>query len=648
MHLNCKNLSSFVCSKPRSGLASSRLKTGVSLVTVLLFMLVATIAATATYKLLTSGGLSSASRMKQQEAHQSALAGIENTRMWMTFHANDVGALIKAFIEGGNKPINLDARVRQWQRAKQDYHVWLTGVNTERSTYKLKILSSGVSQILGNTDDANTTVATWNETAIFNVNGLYQVKLLREEPVVEEVVASIPFKYNYFGGSTQSQGHIKAYSLLINGDLFGSNPPYTEDNLIVTGDVHITGNSIGAGGTACIGGNISADNGVFGNDFYVAGNAGKGFTFPAASEAAGLSRAYLTGNVYIEGNLAPPDPGDQKFQKNLTLNGTWTTNLGAHESQVAGNLCLGKNGKVVIDKKNAPRKFIVGGHVWADSAYFPIRVKGAGNNEFEKNEAEYDHIILGNKPESRIYIKSAHSREEYEALVNDRTFVESRNYYKGTSNSAYGMGAAKWGDKTTRVYKELPPHLKNKDDAYYFYYYGGLGQDVDYVVSRTGGWGMGFGGTTYYASYYVGNQPFYIPATMGFVATGEKINTLNMSGNNPIGSPYCKATADKWRPECNVSPWFQSKGTIHRNFTSAEKNFECAESVKAHCDSVWRKTPNAGCPHEGTSTVNIGDVGEKPITRWMIFLSPLTINLKSMQTEDVEMLPNGVVPCPIG
>ena len=580
------------------------LKSGVSLVTVLLFMLVATIAATATYKLLTSGGLSSASRMKQQEAHQSALAGIENTRMWMTFHANDVGALIKAFIEGGNKPINLDARVRQWQRAKQDYHVWLTGVNTERSTYKLKILSSGVSQILGNTDDANTTVATWNETAIFNVNGLYQVKLLREEPVVEEVVASIPFKYNYFGGSTQSQGHIKAYSLLINGDLFGSNPPYTEENLIVTGDVHITGNSIGAGGTACIGGNISADNGVFGNDFYVAGNATKGFTFPAASEAAGLSRAYLTGNVYIEGNLAPPDPGDQKFQKNLTLNGVWTTNLGAHESQVAGNLCLGDTARVVIDKKNASRKFIVGGNVWAEST-FPIRVKGAGNNEFEKNEAEYDHIILGNKPESRIYIKSAHSREEYEALVNDRTFVESKDYYKGTSNSAYGMGAAKWGDKTTRVYKELPPHLKNKDDAYYFYYYGGLGQDVDYVVSRTGGWGMGFGGTTYYASYYVGNQPFYIPATMGYYgATGEKINTLNMSGNNPIGSPYCKATADKWRPECNVSPWFQSKGTIHRNFTSAQKNFECAESVKAHCDSVWRKTPNAGCPHEGTSTVN--------------------------------------------
>ena len=583
-----------------------RLKSGVSLVTVLLLMLVATIAATATYKLLTSGGLSSASRMKQQEAYQSALAGIENTRMWMTFHANDVGALVKAFIEGGNKPINLDARVRQWQRAKQDYHVWLTGVNTEKSTYKLKILSSGVSQVLGNTSDGDVTVATWNESAIFNVDGLYQVKLINEE-VVEEVVASIPFKYNYFGGSTQSQGHIKAYSLLINGDLFGSNPPYTEENLIVTGDVHITGNSVGAGGTACIGGNISADNGVFGNDFYVAGNATKGFTFPAASEAAGVSRAYVTGNVYIEGNLAPPDPGDQKFQKNLTLNGTWKTNLGAHESQVAGNLCLGPNAKVVIDKKNASRKFKVGGNVWAESTY-PIGVGGNCNangntvsgNCFEKNEAEYDHIILGDKTDSRIYIKSAHSRQEYEALVNDRTFVESKDYYRGTSASAYGVGAAKWDNKTTRVYKDLPPHLKTKTDAYYLYYYNGPGQDVDFIVSRTGGWGLG--GSNYYASYYVGNQPFYTPATMGFGATGEKINTLNMSGNTPTGSPFCKATPDKWRPECDVSPWFKSNGTISRNLAS--RDFECADSVKAHCDLIWRKAPGQGCKHSGTSTVN--------------------------------------------
>ena len=74
-------------------------KKGVSLITVLLFMLVATIAATATFKWLTSENRSSATRMLRQEAYQSAIAGIENTRAWMTNHANDVGGVIKQYLE---------------------------------------------------------------------------------------------------------------------------------------------------------------------------------------------------------------------------------------------------------------------------------------------------------------------------------------------------------------------------------------------------------------------------------------------------------------------------------------------------------------------------------------------------------------------
>ena len=47
-------------------------KAGVSLITVLLFMMIATIAATATYKWITSEGRSSASRMLEREAYQSS------------------------------------------------------------------------------------------------------------------------------------------------------------------------------------------------------------------------------------------------------------------------------------------------------------------------------------------------------------------------------------------------------------------------------------------------------------------------------------------------------------------------------------------------------------------------------------------------
>lgn len=544
------------------------MKSGVSLITVLMLMLIATIAATATYKLLTSQGRSSESRMRQQEAYQSSQAGIESARMWMTFHANDVGALIKSFIDGGNKPINLDARLRPLQRAGQNYHVWLTGVNTEKTTFKLKILSSGESR--------NNT--QWNETAIFNVDGLYRVRLFEENDY-----SAIPFRYNYFGGSTHSEGHTKAFSLLVNGDLNGSNPVYTDDDLIITGNANITGSSLGAGTTACIGGNLNANNGVLGNDFYVGGNA-TSFTFPTTSEAAGLYNANVTGNVYIEGNLDAPSTGDQKFQKNLTLNGTWTTNLGAHDSRVAGNMCLGENGQVLISEKNPSRDFLVGGNVWAESTY-PIWVRNG-----EDNEGEYNKIIIGNKKDSKVYIKSAHPIADYVTLRNNRTFIEKNTYYKG---SYYYGSHAKWDNKTTRPYPDLKPHMKNKDDAYYLYYYNGQGQDVDYIVSNASGWG--WGAQAYYANYYVGNKVFYTPQSGywgSYGYTPEKHNFLNYQNGTPTGSPYCKATPDKWRPECRVTPWFKSQGTVSSELPASQP-FECAESVKTYCNKLWKK--KEGC-----------------------------------------------------
>lgn len=543
-------------------------KAGVSLVTVLLFMLVATIAATATYKWLTSEGHSSASRLLKQEAYQSSVAGIENARTWMTFHANDVGALVKAYLDGGRKPINLDARLRPLQKAGQDYHVWLTGVNTEKSTYKLKIMSSGESR--------NNT--KHSETAIFNVDGLYQVKVPHEK-----VLSSIPFEHNYFGGSTQSQGTIKAHSLLINGNLHGSNPVYTDADLVVTGDINITGSSVGAGGTVCVGGNLNANNGVLGKDFYVVGDANS-FTFPTTSEAAHLTNANVTGDVYIGGNLNAPSTGDQKFQKSLTLMGKWRTNLGAHEASVAENLCLGPTAQVEINSNG--RTFHVDGNVWSETD-FPVWWTGAG----ELNHDRYNKIILGNKESSRVYISTAHPSSDYVTLRNNRAFVESKFYYRGTAG---GMGTLMWDDRTYRPYQNVPA----ADDKYYLYKYTGPGQDVDYVVT-TSPWGMW--GSISYANYYVENQVFYTPAGFGFMpgpiggpgAWGEN-HLLNMDGNKPTGSPYCKATPDKWRPECKVTPWFKSLGTVDNSFSAADKDFQCAEAVKDHCDSIWYET-NDGC-----------------------------------------------------
>ena len=210
--------------------SKSSMKAGVSLIAVLLFMLIATIAATATWKWITSEGFSSQSRMLKREAYQSSMAGIENARTWMTFHANDVGALIKQYLDDPNhKPINLDKRLRSIQRAGQDYHVWLTGVNTEEGTYKVKILSSGESR-----NNARHT-----EVAILNVDGLYRVSIPGQ--VAKK---HVDFKFNYYGGSTHTEGHSHVYSMMINGNFEGSNPLYTESDLIVTGNVVMTGSSM--------------------------------------------------------------------------------------------------------------------------------------------------------------------------------------------------------------------------------------------------------------------------------------------------------------------------------------------------------------------------------------------------------------------
>ena len=100
-----------------------RLKRGVSLIMVLMFMLIATIAATATWKWISSEGKSSSSRMLQNEAQQSSIAGIEHARAWMTFNANETGALLRQYLykpSGVRKkptertPINIDAQVRSF------------------------------------------------------------------------------------------------------------------------------------------------------------------------------------------------------------------------------------------------------------------------------------------------------------------------------------------------------------------------------------------------------------------------------------------------------------------------------------------------------------------------------------------------------
>lgn len=595
-------------------------KQGVSLIAVLLFMMVATIAATATWKWITSEGKSSASRMLQREAYQSSVAGIENARAWMTYHANDVGALIKQFIDGGNAPIILDRNLRSFQRAGQNYHVWLTGVNTENSTYKLKILSQGEAR--------NSTKHT--EVAILNVDGLYQVKV-----PYEQQHSVVPFDYNYFGGSTSNHGDVFAKSMLINGNLEGGNPASIDSNLVVTGNFKVSGNSIAVHGTACIGGNLDADNGIVGNDFYVDGNISnlkiRPLTANKGSEHINLGNK-IYGSVYANGDIEQAN-GNQVIDGNLTLNGKWTTNMSGYDAGVRGNLCVGENGQIYFP--NLSRPFHGGGQVWMESDY-PIWTGGNNYNHYER-------ITLGSKGKD-VYIKTGHPWSDYKTMRNTKKFMENKNHPRkcngglelssAATRPSGEYGLCDWNHAETWNNEEYKPYVDRweRPNLYYLYNMPIGVTDVDFGTYTDTYWkwctkhptSYGYYGPTYNYSYceeydHSGTvmNSYFINAESNNVATSftDSYHTNTADGAHPInvptkgyyrylnhdgtritGSPYCTlAPAKTWRPSCEVAPWFKVDGTFKTPMPENQPtSLTCAEAVKSHCDSIWTKQTGCG------------------------------------------------------
>lgn len=314
-------------------------KAGVSLIAVLLFMLVATIAATATYKWLTSESRSSGSRLQKQEAYQSSMAGLENVRAWMTFNANDVGALIKQYKDTGKK-IKLNDRLAPWARANQSYDVWLAGVNTGTAhNFKLKILSSGKS----------AGRAVHNEIAIFNVDGLYQVQIPEES-------ASLNFNQAFAGATTGLTNTDTLQSGIIHGDFKDQNntPTLTKD-FIVSGNAAF-GGTLHAYGDLYVKGSITSTNGgyIFGTDI------------PGAD----------TNVVYIGGDINCADNQSVQVFGDLLVDGKI---LGKCAIDVSGNLTIG--GAIVRDNPGT-KKFTVGKNlVFKKDAVFDW----AGTNEVSEN-----------------------------------------------------------------------------------------------------------------------------------------------------------------------------------------------------------------------------------------------------------------------
>ena len=329
-----------------------KMKKGVSLVTVLLFMMVATIAATATYKWLSSMGSSSAARLQMNEARQAALSGIEAARSWMTYKGNDLGAVVKQYFENGKKPILLNSVLPRMKSGKMIDSVWLMGVNVESSSrYKIKIVSQGTTR----------ENVKYSEVAIFNVAGLYQAEIPSETRYVNYKDA--------FHGSLTTAGAINVGE----GGAFIKNTPavknakgqalntiFVKDYLVWDGDFYVNnGASIGdlyvTGDFSFLGGSGKTLN--INKNLYVGG---KVYGTSTSSHMVVRGSAYLNGGMKVN-NRSPlvlnnglytsgeVTGGKFDFYGNVTSNGDIDHfNAGASASYIEMYENLVLNGKLVF------------------------------------------------------------------------------------------------------------------------------------------------------------------------------------------------------------------------------------------------------------------------------------------------------------
>lgn len=368
------------------------LRKGVSLITVLLFMLVATIAGTATYKWLTSEGRSSASRLVMNQARAAAVAGVDAARSWMSTHGSETGAIVQQFFDNNGQPISLNSLLSPMAKESQQFDVYLVGVEFRPASpvYKMKILSKGT--VAGRD-------ASYTESAVLNVTGLYQMEI-----PVEKV--NVDYHYAYFGGSTNYSGEHHVTSMLINGNWGTSNskanPGYFDGDFIVTGNAYLSGSKMNIGGTTCIGNDLYVDNGFWGKDLYVHGNT------PPAGEQNNFFVGQLSGSAYFNGNVKIGQQDNPGFgiAGNVSLNGAMTTNMDGVVHSIQGNLCLGDHAVINMlgtNNQNYNKNWLVQGNVWMPQSKEGNDVRGintAADNHKEKR-------VFGGTATSNLYILDA-------------------------------------------------------------------------------------------------------------------------------------------------------------------------------------------------------------------------------------------------
>ena len=400
-------------------------KKGVSLVVVLLFMLVATIAATATYRWLTAQSKASASRMIQSEAYQSAVAGIEAARSWMTYHGNDLGGIIKQYFDEGKKPILLDSALQSLNRRGQNYDVWLVGVDVSKTDYKLKVVSQGVSR----------SGAKHSEVAVLNVSGLYRVR------VPSDNSGLLNFEEAFFGSVSGTQAY-DVNSGVINGDVtIGGAYATSADHMIVTGNLTVNSNT--SLGDVYVQGDLSSC-----TNFQVSGNA---FVKNVLYVGGGQNGVRIGGDLY---NIASIDlnPSGTCGAGALTVGGNVTTegNLvmprysSAYTNTITGNLVVWGQMDFPEHSECSDWGCATGFMQWVFNAYGNTYVKNGMDDGSHFLYQVAPNLVFGNASSDEVYLGTSPMYQVSDANLNllyshwlDHHFTGSAGVltYEGPYNS---------------------------------------------------------------------------------------------------------------------------------------------------------------------------------------------------------------------
>lgn len=387
-----------------------------------MFMLVATIAATATFKWLTSENMSSSGRLQQNVARQAALAGIETARSWMTNNANETGAILKQY-RATKTPVKIDNRLKSMNQIEQNFEVQVVGVEAvpSNSQYKVKLLSTGTSR--------NGT--KYSEVAVLNIGGLYRVKL----PVEKK---ESNYKYSYFGGSTIMGTNSTAESMIVNGNLTGSEISVNKD-LIVTGNVFNNNtNFMRFGENTCIGGNLDVSNQGIEKvkNIYIHGNANN------FSLSSNVPLKSITGNAYFNGDLRISSTGaDVDIAGNMTLNKHLSLDP-HHKFTVNGNLCLDKNADINFKYPTSQNEFNAKKDIWIPNA--------TGIKYIAKDN--YSYAILGESG-ANVYIANSAKCSKFYYKDDNKKLMQFGNFpYISWSSCNDGLAIQGEGTPVEQTY----------------------------------------------------------------------------------------------------------------------------------------------------------------------------------------------------